>query len=139
MRRHRARASFLLMALAVGGCAISHIHQGTPINKDRIKDIKIGVTTKQEIIDWFGPPQEVKRPELISDLFQRLDLTEGETRSLIYPDIFSYQYNEGDVRAIILVLFNHINVDLRSDTLAVFFDEHDRVKYVGFSQGVRTP
>ena len=128
----------LLLAVAsLEGCAIAHVHQGAPIDTKRIKDIQVGVTTKQEIIDWFGPPQEVKRPELLSDIFQRLDLTEGQTRSLIYPDIFSYQYNEGDVRGILLILFNHINIDLRSDTLAIFFDDQDRVRYVGFTKGVK--
>lgn len=132
--------SLLLGLLAIvpilGGCAITHVHQGAPIDTKRIKDIQVGVTTKQEIIDWFGPPQEVKRPELLSDIFQRLDLTEGQTRSLIYPDIFSYQYNDGEVRGILLILFNYINIDLRSDTLAIFFDDQDRVKYVGFTKGV---
>lgn len=128
----------LLAVTSLEGCAIAHVHQGAPIDAARIKDIQVGVTTKQEIIDWFGPPQEVKRPELLSDIFQRLDLTEGQTRSLIYPDIFSYQYNEGDVRGILLILFNHINIDLRSDTLAIFFDDQDRVKYVGFTKGVKS-
>jgi hypothetical protein len=45
---------FISMLLCGTGCATMVTKQVFPI--ERVKDIRPGATTKQEVLDWFGPP-----------------------------------------------------------------------------------
>ena len=52
-----------------------------------------------------------------------------------FANILSYQYNRGNIQAIVLVLFNFVEAKVKSDHLVIFLDENDRVKYYGFHKG----
>jgi outer membrane protein assembly factor BamE (lipoprotein component of BamABCDE complex) len=50
--------NFLMVVLAVvafGGCAFAST--GKKMDPAKISQVKVGVTTKQELIAWFGKPQ----------------------------------------------------------------------------------
>jgi hypothetical protein len=93
------------------------------------------VTTKAEIISWFGPPQNYISPTVFNEILRELDVTREPLTYYPFANILSYQYNRGNIRAIILVLFNFVDAKVKSDHLVIFLDENEKVKYYGFHKG----
>jgi len=125
----------ILFAFFLNGCVVGRYYDGTKVLAEKIKDIKPGITTKEEIVDWFGPPQNYVSPTVINEILAELDVTREPLMTYPFANILSYQYNEGRLRALILILYNHAEFDVKSDHLVIFLDEDERVKYYGFRKG----
>ncbi len=129
-------AAIACMALCLAGCAIGRFAGGSQIAEARIADIKPGVTTRQEILEWFGPPQNYASPTLLNQILRDWDATGGEPlTSYPFANILTYEFDRANLKGVLLILFNYIRVDSRSDRLVIFFDENERVKYYGFHKG----
>jgi hypothetical protein len=122
--------SFLLTS-----CVIGRYYEGPKISEEKVKEIKPGVTTKAEIISWFGPPQNYISPTVFNEILRELDVTREPLTNYPFANILSYQYNRGNIRAIILVLFNFVDAKVKSDHLVIFLDKNEKVKYYGFHKG----
>lgn len=138
----KRRLGFLLQMIGVlflfillTGCVIGRYYEGPIIPEEKIKDIKPGITTKEEIIRWFGPPQNYLSPTIFNQILRELDVTREPLNYYPFANILSYQFNQGNVRAVVLILFNYIEGKVKSDHLVVFVDENDRVQYYGFYKG----
>ena len=127
--------AILFLAFFAARCVVGRYSEGPIIPAEKIKDIKPGVTTKEEIISWFGPPQNYISPTVFNEILRELDMTREPLTTYPFANILSYQYNQGKVRALVLILFNYIEGKVKSDHLVIFFDENDRVKYYGFHKG----
>ena len=125
----------LFLSLFLTSCIIGRYYEGPKIPAEKIKDIKPGITTKEEIISWFGPPQNYISPTIFNQILHELDVTREPLNYYPFANILSYQFNQGNVRAIVLILFNYIEGKVKSDHLVVFIDENDRVQYYGFYKG----
>ena len=135
MRRLLPLTLAILLSSFATGCVVGRYSEGPKILAEKIKDIKPGVTTKEEIISWFGPPQNYISPTVFNEILRELDMTREPLTTYPFANILSYQYNQGRVRALVLILFNYIEGKVRSDHLVIFLDENDRVKYYGFHKG----
>jgi len=122
-------------ALLLGGCVIGRYYEGPQIPQEKIQEIKPGVTTKAEIISWFGPPQNYISPTVFNEILREMDVTREPLTNYPFANILSYQYNRGNIRAIVLILFNYIDAKVKSDHLVIFLDDHETVKYYGFHKG----
>jgi len=131
----RFTLTILFLSSFATGCVVGRYSEGPKILVEKIKDIKPGVTTKEEIISWFGPPQNYISPTVFNEILRELDMTREPLTTYPFANILSYQYNQGKVRALVLILFNYIEGKVKSDHLVIFFDENDRVKYYGFHKG----
>jgi len=116
-------------------CVIGRYYEGPKISEEKVKEIKPGVTTKAEIISWFGPPQNYISPTVFNEILRELDVTREPLTNYPFANILSYQYNRGNIRAIVLVLFNFVDAKVKSDHLVIFLDENEKVKYYGFHKG----
>ncbi len=125
----------LFLFVLLTGCVIGRYYEGPIIPEEKIKDIKPGITTKEEIIRWFGPPQNYLSPTIFNQILRELDVTREPLNYYPFANILSYQFNQGNVRAVVLILFNYIEGKVKSDHLVVFVDENDRVQYYGFYKG----
>lgn len=125
----------LCLSILMTGCIVGRYYEGSTIPEEKIKEIKPGITTKEEIISWFGPPQNYLSPTIFNQILRELDVTREPINYYPFANILSYQYNRGNVRAVVLVLFNYIEGKVKSDHLVVFVDENDRVLYYGFYKG----
>jgi len=125
----------LFLFVLLTGCVIGRYYEGPIIPEEKIKDIKPGITTKEEIIRWFGPPQNYLSPTIFNQILRELDVTREPLNYYPFANILSYQFNQGNVRAVVLILFNYIEGKVKSDHLVVFIDENDRVQYYGFYKG----
>jgi hypothetical protein len=106
----------LSLAFLLEGCVIGRYHEGPKISEEKIKEIKLGVTTKAEIVSWFGPPQNYIRPTVFNEILREIDVTRVPLTNYPFANILPYQFNRGNIRAIVLVLFNYVDTkeELRS-------------------------
>ncbi len=125
----------LFLSILMTGCIVGRYYEGSTIPEEKLKEIKPGITTKEEIISWFGPPQNYLSPTIFNQILRELEVTREPINYYPFANILSYQYNRGNVRAVVLVLFNYIEGKVKSDHLVVFVDENDRVLYYGFYKG----
>ena len=125
----------LCLSLLMTGCIVGRYYEGSTIPEEKIKEIKPGITTKEEIIRWFGHPQNYLSPTIFNQILRELDVTREPVNYYPFANILSYQYNRGNVRAVVLILFNYIEGKVKYDHLVVFVDENDRVLYYGFYKG----
>jgi hypothetical protein len=125
----------LFLSFLLTSCIIGRYYEGSTIPEEKIKEIKPGITTKEEIISWFGPPQNYLSPTIFNQILRELEVTREPINYYPFANILSYQFNRGNVRAIVLILFNYIEGKVKSDHLVVFVDENDKVQYYGFYKG----
>jgi hypothetical protein len=127
--------SVLLVLLFSAGCIVGRYYEGPKMLAERIEDIKPGITTKEEIIEWFGPPRNYMSPTVFNKVLRDLEVTGEPLTTYPFANILSYQYDQGNIRALVLVLFNYAEAKVQSDHLVIFLDENERVKYYGFRRG----
>jgi hypothetical protein len=132
----RALALAALLALE-SGCIMGRYSEGQPVELANLERVKAGETTKSQILEWFGSPQSYADPTLLEEAQSQLGLTLGPVVDLPYADVLVYRMTEGRLRAVVLLLFNHIDLRVASDTLVFFFDDQDRVLYYGLREGTR--
>ena len=128
-------AGILILWLFSTGCVVGRYYEGPNIIAEKVKDIKPGITTKEEIIEWFGPPQNYMTPTVFNKILRDLEVTGEPLTNYPFANILSYQYDQGNIRALILVLFNYAEAKVKSDHLVIFLDENERVQYYGFRRG----
>lgn len=129
-----AAGSLLLIALLVvgpGGCMVAQYREGNRVELDRVERLRPGVTTKAQVLEWFGPPQNYTNASLIEELLAADEVPPGTTPPYRFSDVLAYQLHRGEVRGLFLLFFNTIDIEVRSDHLVVFFDEDDVVQYYG--------
>ena len=129
------RAQALLaapIALACAGCFSMTGSFGAPIPLEHIDQIEPGVTTRDQITAWFGPPSAFYRPGLLELITG--DGGEAEVASApLTHDVYSYRYVESHVRVLVIPLFVlRARGTSRMDSLTVFFDDNGRVIDHGF-------
>ena len=126
----------LSLTFMLAGCVVGRYYEGSKIPEGKLKEIRPGVTTRAEILSWFGPPQNYISPTVFNEILRNMDLL-GDEPLTNYPfaNILTYQYNRGNLRGIIAILFYFVEWDMKADRLVIFFDEDEKVKYYGFHKG----
>ncbi len=102
----------LSLSFLLASCVIGRYYEGAKIPEEKLKEIRPGVTTRAEIVSWFGPPQNYISPTIFNEILRQMDLV-GDEPLTNYPfaNILSYQYNRGNVRGIIAILFYFVEWD----------------------------
>jgi len=130
----------LIGAVSLAGCAIGTQRFGRPIDASRIPTVRVGVSTKADVLREFGPPSAYSAlpvvPSPREDSAAGKDLlasAEAESR------VFVYEYREDTENFFTLLVFTRFRRDVLSDRLMVFFDPGDVVRYVAFSRETPGP
>jgi hypothetical protein len=108
---------------------------GNQVPADRVAQIQPGQTTKAEILDWFGAPEDYTDPSGLRRVFDDGVVLAEDVLSLPYADVLVFESTHGRVKGLLLILFNWIDVKVASDRLVLFFDDEDRVLYYGYRRG----
>lgn len=137
----------LLLGFSSGGCAIGTQKSGRVIDSRRIAEIKVGVSTKQDVLDAFGPPNSYSRvgasitgagPSLLgrpsAQSGEGPTSAQGVIEAKAAEDVFVYEYTEDHESFFTLLLFTYFRRTTISDRLMVFFDTKDVVKYMAFAK-----
>ena len=127
----------VLSAVVLSGCVMGRVYRDHPLDEVKTAAIQRGQTTKQEILDLFGPPQEIEARELtaIGVPFEPFISRRGDkppVERIVAARYFRYTYTRANAMAIILILFNYGEFDQKSDNLVVFFDGDNKVEDFAF-------
>ena len=138
--------SLLVLSMCLGsGCVVGRHFDGRRIPAESVPQIVIGKTTKQDILDVFGPPRVFSRVEL-SDLAERLvsrvgggsDQISIELDPTLFDEAYLYEFRqENETFLTVFFLYTYFMRDRKSDQLLVIFDPNDRVSHVAFVEGTK--
>ncbi|MGD0946435.1 MAG: hypothetical protein ABSA52_03315 [Candidatus Binatia bacterium] len=125
--------------VVLSGCAMGRIYRDHPLDEQKIATIQRGVTTKAQILEQFGPPQEIETRELVAigggvDSVLSGRGSKPEVESLVGARYFRYSYSRANGFGIILLLFNYAEFDQKNDSLLIFFDGKDVVQDVAYER-----
>ncbi len=124
----RGVAVALLLALPGAGCISLSAEFGNRIPVERIASIESGVTTREEITRWFGPPSALYNPTILDVILE--DEEDVNAPAPLLNDVYTYRHIQNDSKVffvpILFAVFDGVAV---AETLTVFFDEEGRVEY----------
>ena len=114
----------LLMTLTCG-CTIGRIYKGSEIKHDPNEKIKIGSTTKGEILEIFGPPVRIQK-QFDGDVFVYAYLQKNSSVLTIEEPYFTN-----------FTIFQYTREQQKTDGLVILFDKNGVVKNFGFQKGTK--
>lgn len=94
------RFGMIVTALLLAACVTRRPIVGRDIAADRVRDIHPGLTTRQEIVEWFGAPDSV----------------------LHYPDggqDYRYSYTGWEDRSVELLVYSHRSTEKEHKSLSI--------------------
>ena len=114
----------LLMVLTCS-CSIGRVYMGSEIRHDPNEKIKIGSTTKGEILGIFGPPDRIQK-QYDGDIFVYVYLRKNSSTLTLEEPYFTN-----------FVIFQYTRVQQKKDGLIILFDKDGVVKNFGFQKGTQ--
>jgi hypothetical protein len=128
-RRHARIALVALVALS--GCIRGYYNEGGEIPWERVEWIEAGQTTRSEILEWFGAPQNFSNPAALTSFMESNGLEADSFAQYPFTDVFVYQLHRGYLVGIAAIFYNRFDLRIASDTLLILFDAADRVRHIG--------
>jgi outer membrane protein assembly factor BamE (lipoprotein component of BamABCDE complex) len=107
------------------GCSIGRIYKGSEIRCDPNEKIKIGSTTKGEILEIFGPPIKIQK-QYDGDVFVYAYLQKNSSVLTIEEPYFTN-----------MLIFEYTREQQKMDGLVILFDKNGVVKNFGFQKGTK--
>ena len=123
-------------ALLAPGCVQARLVEGSPIPFERIADLRAGVTTKQQVLEWFGAPQSFTDLDVLHRLIRETGYVTDEVVEAPYSDVLVFQLSEAEVEGLILLVYSRFDVRVTTERLIVFFDADDVVTSWGYGKAV---
>ena len=114
MKTYRTALILLTLSLVVTGCVVSRGRVGNPIDETSLQSINKGATNRDRVVDLLGAPDRIIL---------------GNDR-----EIFHYYYYDAKSPALILLVFNILSLNVKSDNLYVFFDQQGIVQDVVYGK-----
>jgi hypothetical protein len=122
-------------AWLAAGCFSMRVVASNEVPAAEVPKIQPGQTTKSEILDWFGAPEDYTDPSGLRRVLDDGVVLPEDVLALPYADVLVFEETHGRVKGVFLILFNWFDVHVVSDRLVVFFDDQDRVLYYGYRKG----
>jgi hypothetical protein len=116
-------------------CFSIQVVSGNQVPVDRVARIQPGTTTRSEILEWFGAPEDYTDPSGLRRIFADGVAAPEDVLALPYADVLVFELTRGRVRGVLLLLYNQFEVHVANNRLVVFFDDQDRVLYYGYRSG----
>jgi len=125
----------LALTLTMPACFMARGYLDRPIDDTKIPLLARGVTTKQQVLEMFGPPQAIDGREIVNvgDLLG-LPGNNRRVEQLVAARYFRYSYQRANGWIVLTVVFNYMDADVKGDTLIVFFDGEDKVQDYAFAK-----
>jgi hypothetical protein len=96
---------------------------GSEIRNDPKEKIKIGSTTKAEILETFGPPERIQM-QYDGDIFVYAYLRKNSSKLTLTEPYFTK-----------LTIFQYTRTQQKNDSLVILFGKDGVVKNYGFNKG----
>ena len=114
----------LLMILTCS-CTIGRIYMGSEIKCDPNEKIRIGSTTKGEILEFFGPPIRIQE-QFDGDVFVYAYLRKNSSVLTIEEPYFTK-----------MLIFEYAREQQKADNLVILFDKDGVVKSFASQKGTK--
>ena len=101
----------LALSLLLTGCFIARDTTNEPLQREKILELRPGVTTARKVVNQLGGPNDVVQ--------------------LGRRSAYRYDFRNRKRMGLILIIINFFNEDTRSDRLWVFFDENEVLTHYG--------
>ncbi|MFI5398171.1 MAG: hypothetical protein ACHQ9S_21760 [Candidatus Binatia bacterium] len=123
----------------LSGCVVGRVYRDRPLDEQKIATVQRGVTTKTEILQQFGTPQEIEARELVAigvpfETFLSRRGEKAPVERLVGARYFRYTFSRGNAFGVILILFNYAEFDQKNDTLVIFFNGDNVVEDYAFEK-----
>jgi outer membrane protein assembly factor BamE (lipoprotein component of BamABCDE complex) len=115
---------FLLVTLTCS-CSIGRVYMGSEIRYDPNEKIKIGSSSKGEILEIFGPPDRIQK-QYDGDIFVYAYLRKNSSKLTLEEPYFTN-----------FVIFQYTRVQQKKDALVILFNKDGVVKNFGFQRGTQ--
>jgi hypothetical protein len=129
----------ILLGAVSSGCMSFSGSFGTEIPVENIPQIQDGITTREEIMSWFGPPSAFYKPSLL-DVILEDEEDIMKPMPVLLDDVYTYRYVETKSTLffipILVGIFDAVAV---SETLTIFFDETGKVEYHAYRRDEPQP
>jgi outer membrane protein assembly factor BamE (lipoprotein component of BamABCDE complex) len=112
-----------LLTILTCSCSIGRVYMGSEIRDDPTDKIKIGSTTKGEILEIFGPPDRIQK-QYDGDIFVYVYLRKNSSKLTLEEPYFTK-----------FVIFQYTRVQQKMDGLVILFDKDGVVKNYGSRRG----
>jgi outer membrane protein assembly factor BamE (lipoprotein component of BamABCDE complex) len=111
-----------LLTILICRCSIGRVYMGSEIRYDPKEKIKIGSTTKGEILETFGPPDRIQK-QYDGDIFVYAYLRKNSSKFTIEePYVTNF------------VIFQYTRIQQKKDGLVILFDKDGVVKNYGYQR-----
>ncbi len=124
-------ACLLVAALLPSACLSARYSEGAAIPWQYVDRIEPGTTTKSQVLDWFGAPENFSNPSALVEFLEANGLESESYARYPFTDVFVYELRQGELEAWSLLLYSRLKLEIASDALVILFDERDRVRHVG--------
>jgi len=118
-RMSRLTIAIAMVALSAPGCFLSRAKVEAPLDAEKINEIVVGRSTKEDVVRTLGAPTDI--------LFSN--------RQLDPLRVFAYEYTYTVTKTsgLTLLIITFLNSDAKRDHVLVFFDDDGVVSAVGSS------
>jgi hypothetical protein len=121
----------LLAAALACGCVSADVMEGSPIEWEAVERIRVGETTRSEVLTWLGAPQNFANPAALAEFLESGGLESETGARYPFADVFVYQLSRGRLRGFAAIFYNRFELKIDSDLVVILFDESDRVRHFG--------
>jgi hypothetical protein len=133
--RHLVTAT--LIAALASGCISADVIEGSEIPWQTVERIRVGETTRSEVLDWLGAPQNLANPTVLAEFMEEGGLESEFASRYPFSDVFVYQIARGELRGFAALFYNRFELRIDSDLVVILFDDNDRVSHFGVRHAPR--
>jgi hypothetical protein len=126
----KAIACTALLVLA-GGCVNARMYEGSEIPWQSVEQIRPGATTRSQVLDWLGAPQNFSNPSALVEFLAGEGIESGSHARYPFTDVFVYQLTRGRLRGFVALLYNRFELHVDSDLVVILFGPDDLVRHIG--------
>jgi len=124
-----------LTALAVLCCATACVSvdmlEGSNLPWSSVERIRPGITTRSEVLDWLGAPQNFANPTELGEFLAGQGIETESYSRYPFADVFVYQLTRGRLRGFFALFYNRFKLEIDQDLVFVMFDDAERVLHLG--------
>ena len=107
----------LIVLLCASGCFFSRTKMETPIDKEKLQQIEVGKSTKEDVARILGAPTDI--------------IFNSKMHDPLHVFAYEYVYSVTKNTGFTIIVVTFVNSDSKRDHVLVFFDDKGVVSGIG--------
>lgn len=137
------RLGLLVLPFLAAGCvSLGRQYEGAELQTEKLAGLRVGVTTKSDVLSLFGAPTSIQRRDIegllagVATRYRGDDLT-VKLDPALFDDVYIYEYRRVNRLFVFGGVFNFARSIDKSDRLAIFFDSAGKLAGFGLTEGTK--